>query len=144
MTYLRPDVTSWNVVFASPRSLNNINFAHPQSAWASLQEGADVLLVAAHFGPRIRVDFVVHGQPESDPGFFHRKAAFFTAAFGGDAEAQAPSDSSESLERRLQNFSFEANRVQGSIELSHEQFGQWCQQLTLIAAQLRLALPHGN
>jgi hypothetical protein len=144
MTYLRPDVTSWNVVFASPRSLNNINFRLPHSAWASLQEGADVLLVAAHFGPHIRVDFVVHAQPERDPGFFHRKAAFFTAALGQDAETPPPSDSPELLERRLQNFSVEADRVQGSIDLSHDQFSQWCQQLTLIGAQLRLAPPHGN
>jgi len=144
MTDLRPDVTSWNVLFASPRSENNINFKLPHSAWASLQEGADVLLVAAHFGPHIRVDFVVHAQSQPDPGFFHRKAAFFTAAFGRNAESPATSDSPELLESRLQNFSLEAERVQGSIEMSHEQFVQWCQQLTLIAAETRLALPRGN
>jgi hypothetical protein len=126
LTLLRPDVTSWNVIVEPPATVKSINFAQPHNAWALLQEDADVLMVGARFGSRIRVDFSIHARAERGAEFFSRKAAFFTDAMAYEA-GQEPT--SPVVTQRLQNYSLEGNRVQGSVELSSRQFQAWCDQL---------------
>lgn len=129
LTQLRSDVTSWNVLTSMPKPAKSISFQQTHGAWASLQEGSDVMLLAVRFGTRIRVDFALHAEPQSDPAFFHRKAAFFTAALG---ESIPSGSSSQELEHRLQNFAVAPDRVQGSIELSDKQFADWCMEVSRI------------
>ncbi len=126
LSLLHPDVTSWNVIVEPPANVKSINFAQPHSAWAQLQEDADVLMVGARFGSKIRVDFSIHAKAELGAEFFSRKAAFFTDALAYEA---SPESTSPGVTQRLQNYSVEANRVQGSVELSGRQFQAWCDQL---------------
>ena len=126
LSLLRPDVTSWNVLVAPPTTAKSINFAQPHSAWAQLQQDADVLTVGARFGTKVRVDFSIHAQAERGAEFFSRKAAFFTDALSYEPN---PGPASVGTMKRLQNYSLESNRVQGSVELSSRQFQAWCEQL---------------
>jgi hypothetical protein len=142
LTLLRPDVTSWNVIVPAGRNAKRIKFALPDGAWAQLQQDADVLMVGARFGARIRVDFSIHAKAERGAEFFTRKAAFFT-----DALAFAPGPEStppEAAPQRLQNYSLESNRVQGSVELSTRQFQAWCDQLYRVQAPALQTAANGN
>ncbi len=142
LSLLRRDVTSWNVLAGSPTSAENVTFMQPRGAWAQLQQDADVLMVAARFGTKIRIDFSIHADASRGPEFFARKAGFFASALGtGAAQDSAASDRPE---RRLTNFSLEANRVQGSVEMSMEQFEAWCDHIYLAQAASRAAAPTGN
>lgn len=127
LSLLRPDVTSWNVLLASPTNARNVTFVQPRSAWAQLQQDAEVLMVATRFGEKIRVDFSIYADASRGQEFFARKAEFFTSALGTglSADSAAP----EGAGRRLINFSLEANRVQGSVQLSNTQFEAWCEHL---------------
>ena len=142
LTLLRPDVTSWNVIVESPRTVKSINFAQQNSPWAQLQQDADVLMVGARFGANIRVDFSIHANAEHGAEFFRRKAAFFT-----DALADAPnpeSTSPDAAKQQLQNYSVETNRVQGSMELSGRQFQVWCDHLYRVPSPLPQSQSSGN
>ena len=112
LSLLRRDVTTWNILDGSKKSQRNFSFAQPHSAWAKLQQGADVLMVAARFGSKIRVDFFVYTDATHGPEFFARKAGLFAGALmaGPTPEATSP----EEAQRRIQNFSLESNCVQGS------------------------------
>jgi len=121
---LRPDVTSWNVLVGSRKTTKNFAFAQPHSAWAQLQQDADVLMVAVRFGSKIRIDFSIHADVDRGPDFFTRKAGFFT-----DALKTAPSPDAKRQQAQLQNFSLEPNRAKGSVELSSSQFEVWCDHL---------------
>lgn len=126
LSLLRPDVSSWNVIVSTPTSAKNINFAQPRSAWARLQEGADVLMVGTRFGPKVRVDFSIHAGGNRGAAFFSEKAGFFTSAFAAETVPQA---SPSEAQRRLENLSIEPNRVHGSILLSETQFELWVAQI---------------
>ena len=82
LSLLRRDVTSWNVIAGSPANAENINFAQPHSAWAQLQQDADVLMVGARFGTKIRIDFSIHADAGRGAEFFGRKAAFLYGCTG--------------------------------------------------------------
>jgi hypothetical protein len=134
LSLLRSDVTSWNVVTQPPDFSKRIMFARSYTAWALVQENTDVLMVGARFGSKIRVDFSIHTRTEQGEEFFRQKAAFFTNAFE-TAPSQPVAPPRESR-HRLHNYSLEANRVQGSIELSNTQFEDWCLQLGRIRSPL--------
>ncbi len=138
LSQLRPDVTSWNVLVALPKFVPTISFAQPRSAWAQLQEGADVLMVAARFGTKIRVDFLLNASPELGPAFFDQKAALFLSAFAHELPHEAASPNAP--EARLQSLSVESNRVQGSIELSDKQFELWCLEVGRLQPRIQIAL----
>ena len=117
---MRPDVSSWNVLVPPPQTARKLSFGRPYSAWAQLQEDADVLMVAARFGSKIRIDFSVHADSGHGQEFFNRKAGFFTHALGTGPNPGATSPQDAPF--RLQNFSVEPNRVQGSVELTNSEF----------------------
>jgi len=137
LSLLRRDVTSWNLLVSPAKSQKNIRFGQPHSAWAQLQQDTDVLMVAARFGPKIRVDFSIHANAERGPEFFTRKVGFFTNALlsGPKPEASSPKES----HRRLENFSLEPNRVQGSVYLSSKQYAAWCEQIYIARAGITVA-----
>ena len=142
LSLLRRDVTSWNVLAGSPTDAENVTFMQPRGAWAQLQQDADVLMVAARFGPRIRIDFSIHADAGRGPEFFSRKASFFTSALGTGSSGH--SAAKDTPERRLTNYSLEANRVQGSVEMSSQQFEAWCDHIYLAQAASRTAASTGN
>jgi hypothetical protein len=123
LSQLRRDNTSWNVMLWSPRVLSNYKVAQSSSSWGRLLEGAEVLMVGARFGSKVRVEFLLHA-PDRGREFFEEKAALF-------AEVFAPAlsrDSDVPQRRRTENVSFDSDRVQGSIQLSLEQFEDWSHQ----------------
>jgi hypothetical protein len=139
---LRRDVSSWNVLVPSAKNQSNLQFAQPRSAWAQLQQDADVLMVAARFGSSIRVDFSIYTAADRGPEFFTRKAGLFTDALM-DGTSQSPGSSPES-KRRIQNLSVESNRVQGSMELSMKQYSAWCDHLFMERARVIPAATNGD
>ena len=141
LSLMRPDVSSWNILVESPRKATCIDFAQPHSAWAQLQQGADVLMVSARFGSRIRVDFSIHADAAHGPEFFARKAEVFTDAL---TEAQPEPKSTDPAQRRLANYVLESNRVRGSVEMSIRQFEAWCQHLYMVRAAAHIAESTGN
>ena len=139
LTLLRPDVTSWNVIAESPANVKSINFAQPHSAWAQLQQDADVLMIGVRFGGKIRVDFSIHAKVDRGAEFFMRKAAFFTDALAYEPNLESASQGGT---QRLHDYSLEPNRVQGSVELSSRQFQAWCDQLYRVQSPVLAA--NGN
>ena len=142
LSLLRPDVTSWNVLAASPTSVTNVTFAQPRSAWAQLQQDADVLTLGTRFGEKIRVDFSIYANASRGPEFFARKAEFFTSALGTGSNPDSPAP--ETAARRVTNFSLAANRVQGSVEMSSTQFEVWCEHLYVVRNSQIPAATTGN
>lgn len=126
LAQLRTDVTSWNVIVASPKSEGSLNKTQPNSALTRLIEGAEVLTVGTSFGSKVRVDFSLHAGNDHEAAFFTQKAASFANVFANESPVR--SDSLLSVRRRLGNLSVESNRVQGSVELSAKEFQQWSQQ----------------
>ena len=126
LAQLRTDVTSWNVIVASPKSEGSLNKTQPNSALTRLIEGAEVLTVGTSFGSKVRVDFSLHAGNDHEAAFFTQKAASFANVFANESPVR--SDSLLSVRRRLGNLSVESNRVQGSVELSAKAFQQWSQQ----------------
>jgi hypothetical protein len=142
LSLLRPDASSWNVIAVSRMRAHHILFAQPHSAWAELQRDADVLMVAVHFGAKTRIDFSVDADAGKDTDFFTRKAAFFTDALkiGPHPEPTPPIDA----QRRLANFAVESSRVQGSVELSAQQFEAWCEHLYRVRTDGTQPPAHGD
>lgn len=130
LSLLRPDVTSWNVLAASPTKASNVTFAQPRSAWAQLQQDADVLMLSTRFGEKIRVDFSIYADASRGREFFARKAEFFTSALGTGSNPEPPAP--ETSAQHVTNFSLEANRVQGSVEMSSRQFEVWCEHVYVV------------
>jgi hypothetical protein len=117
LSQLRPDVSSWNVLTTSSRGMQNF-LLHPGSRWAPLFQDAEVLMVGARFGPKVRVDFSVHAAAERGSDFFKQKAASFLAVF-------APGLRDRSRVSRLRDVVYETNHIQGSLEMSMNQFEEW-------------------
>ncbi len=120
---LRHDISSWNVLASWQSSGRNTSLAKPHSVWAHLLEDADVLMVGAHFGPGVRVDFAFHAGQDREASYFNRKAALFSNMFIEETVQQ--SGLSQTAQPRLENLSVEPRGVQGSIILSDKQFGNW-------------------
>jgi hypothetical protein len=127
LTPFRPDITSWNLIVSMQTLLPNFKPASPHSVWAHLLEGADVLLVGAHFGSRIRVDFFVNAGNDRETAFLNRKADLFRDMFMPETVQQG--ELSQRPQPQLENLSVERNEVQGSIQLSDKQFGDWIAHL---------------
>jgi hypothetical protein len=142
LALLRPDVTSWNVLVPPRTTANKLSFSQSYSAWGQLQEDADVLMVAVRFGSKTRVDFSIHADAGHGPEFFARKARIFTDAVGTGASPDATSP--QEAQRRLQRFSLEPDRVQGSVELSSGQFAAWCDHLYMVRASVTPSASTGN
>ena len=136
LTLLRPDVTSWNVLAVSRMAARNILFGQEDSPWADLQRDTDVLMVAARFGSKVRIDFSIDTDARRGADFFTRKAEFFHDALKSSPPSKTTSP--ETGKRRWANLLLEPNRVQGSVELSSEQFEAWRQS----ASHARLSATH--
>ena len=141
LSLLRPDVTSWNLLAVSRLTAENILFGLPHTPWADLQRDTDVLMVAARFGSKMRIDFVLGADSEQGADFFMRKAEFFTAALKSGQQSQtAPFEPG----RRPANLSLEVNRVHGSVELSSKQFEGWWETLYQPSASATHSPAHGD
>ncbi|HET6205697.1 MAG TPA: hypothetical protein VFD98_02740, partial [Terracidiphilus sp.] len=92
-------------------------------AWARLMEDAELLMVGARFGPKVRVDFLVSASSESGEGYFDRKAALFTNVFAQNS-AEEGTVSAPPVPR-LANLLVDEHRIQGSVALSRKQFDAW-------------------
>jgi hypothetical protein len=124
LSQLHRDDTSWNVLIWAPRVLTNYTVALSASVWGRLLEDADVLIVGARFGRKVRVDFSLHAGSDRGEGFFKQKAELFAQVF-----ASEPSLSDGRYQaRRVSDLSFDPDRVQGSIELSLDEFEDWGHQ----------------
>jgi hypothetical protein len=141
LSLLRPDVHSWNVLAQSLRAPTRIDFAQPQSRWAQLQQGADVLMVAVRFGTKIRVDFSIHADAAQGAEFFEQKAEVFADAL---ADMATPDKTPVTPKRRLGRFVLQSDRVQGSVDMSFHQFERWCQRIYLERAVARGLISSGN
>jgi hypothetical protein len=139
LTQLQPDVSTWNVLVSKPKPSPNMTLAKPHSVWANLLEDADVLMVGACFGHRIRVDFSIHAKSHQETAFFTKKAAFFSDVFAtGPAQQTGPA---RMVQPRLENLFVEPNRVQGSIQLSDKEFDAWIAEMGRIQAPREPAPP---
>jgi hypothetical protein len=125
LSQLRPDVTSWTVLLVSAVANESVT-KQKNSTLTRLVDGAEVLMVGARFGPKIRVDFSLHAGSNRETAFFTQKAASFAEVFA--KEPSVTSDSSLQAPRPLGDLSFEPNRIYGSIELSDREFQEWNQQ----------------
>ena len=144
LSQLRSDVNSWNVLVAAPDAPRNLVFARAHSEWARVMEGADVLMVAAHFGLKVRVDFSLHARDDRGAAYFTEKAAQFSEVF-----VLTPDDSSPTAipASRVENVAVETGHVSGSIALSQKQFKDWVVRLSLLRAPQAPApvgVAHGN
>jgi len=127
LAQLPNDVSSWNVLLSPPTGSTKF-YVHTGSRWAGLVDDAGLLLVGARFGPKVRVDFLLHAGGSRGQDFFRRKAASFMQVF-----ADVLPRSRE--ERGMTNVSLEADSVRGSIEMSKQQFELWGEQGTVDRGQ---------
>ena len=132
LTPFRPDITSWNVIVSMETLFPNFKPGAPHSVWAHLLDEADVLLVGAHFGSRIRVDFIVSAGSGRETSFLTHKADLFRDMFTPETGQQG--ELSQGPQPQLENVSVERNQVQGSIQLSEKQFGDWIAHLGHVQA----------
>jgi len=141
LSLLRSDVSSWTVM-SSTRGNRNIFFAQPHSAWADLQQDADLLSVAVRFGSKVRIDFSVYSTGERDPAFFTEKASLFTDTLYAGPQSVASSPSG--ARSRFDRLSVAANHIEGSVELSKTQFEAWCTEFTRVRMPQIAPVAHGD
>jgi hypothetical protein len=127
LSRMREDVSSWNVL-VSEKNMQLL----PGSRTADLLEDAGVLTMGVSFGQRVRVDFSFYASGLRGAEFLKHKAASFAEVFSTGATGK-------SRQRCLRSFRFEANQVQGSVELSWRQFEVWREQINLPRPQEALA-----
>jgi hypothetical protein len=125
LSQLRPDVTSWDVLLVSSMARGSVIIKQKNSPLTRLIDGAEVLMLGARFGPKIRVDFSLHAGSNRETAFFKQKAASFADVFEKDS---VQSNSPLPASHRLGNLGLEPNRIYGSIELSAKEFEEWSQQ----------------
>jgi hypothetical protein len=137
LSQLPRDVSSWNVLVSSPTDRRNI-YLHLGSRWAGLVEDAEVLLVGARFGPKVRVDFLLHANGSRGAEFFKEKITSFEQVFASVLPGA-------SQKRRSRDVSFEPGRVRGAIQLSQRQFEVWGDQGGIdLGSQGARATSHGE
>lgn len=118
LSQLPPDVSSWNVLSSLPKTPTKYRASLPSSPWAKFFDGANVMIVGAHFGSKIHVHFCLHADADQGTEFFAKKSRFF-------AEVFAPERTGGSRPPHLGAIEVNFDRVQGSIELSRKQFDAW-------------------
>lgn len=134
LSQLPNDVGSWNVLVSPRRAPTDYTVAQPTSPWARLLQGAEVLMIGARFGSRVRIDLSFHARGESGQEFLTEKAESFAEVFAsGPSDGRSPRPS----QNRLGNLRLEPNHLEASIELSQAQFEQWGEQTT----SLRITQP---
>jgi hypothetical protein len=118
LSQLPLEVSSWNVLSSLPTAPTEYKVTQLKSPWARFFEGADVMIVGVRFGSKIRVHFSLHASADHGAQFFEQKSASF-------AEVFAPERTGASRPARLANVEIKPGHVQGSIELSKNQFDTW-------------------
>ena len=96
-------------------------------AWSRMLEDAELLMVGARFGPKVRVDFAVHAKKDRKAADFPQKAEYFYDVFTEPASL----DAGLSSQPRLEHLSIEPGRVQGSIDLTRQEFNHWVSSASL-------------
>lgn len=119
LSQLPHDSSSWNVLVLSPARRNI--YMHAGNRWAALVDEAELVIVGARFGPKVRVDLVLHANRKHGAEFFRQKLSSFGKVFASVLTG-------ESDERRMAKALVEPDQVQGSIELSEHQFEVWAGQ----------------
>ena len=118
LSQLPLDVNSWNVLSSLPKARTEYTTSQATSPWARFFEGADVLMVGARFGAKIRVHFALHADENRGANFFTQKPASFAEVFGAARVGR-------SRVPRVANVEVRQDRVQGSVQLSRKQFDAW-------------------
>ena len=118
LSQLPMDVNSWDVLSSLPKARTEYTTSQPASPWTRFFEGADVLIVGARFGSRIRVHFALHANGDRGARYFEQKAASFAAVFATDhaGNLRLP---------RVGAVEVWPDRVLGSVQLSRKQFDAW-------------------
>jgi hypothetical protein len=142
LAQLDSDISSWNVLVSTLRTGIGYTVAQPTSPRARLMKDADVLMIGAHFGSKIRIDFSLHAKCDQGAEFFEQKAASFAEVFA--AKPPHPSPSSRAPQHEKDNPSLEPNHAQGSIELSLKEFQIWSEQANHPQRPLSQAAAHGE
>jgi hypothetical protein len=134
---LHPDVTCWNLLSKSSRLSTGINFAQRHGPWSRLFEDTGLVMIAAHFGSRIRIDLLVDADQDRGEEFLAQKEEFFLQAFVGDVSSEVASSQVTSSQvasgqdmltpkqPRLRDVLIKPDRVEASLVLSHREFLAW-------------------
>ena len=112
------DVNSWNVLSSLPRARTEYTATQPATPWGRFFEGADMLMVAARFGSKIRVHFALHADENRGRGFFEQKTSSFAEVFSTDRTRR-------SRPLRVGDVEVRRDWVQGYLQLSRKQFDAW-------------------
>lgn len=126
LAQMRRDVTSWTILLGSPKTEGSLAFTQPNSLLTRLLDGAEVLMIGARFGARIRVDFSLHGRTDHQSEFLTKRSASFADVFAKDPLLL--SGSARRSQGGLGNLSMDPDSVQGSVELSQKEFELWNKQ----------------
>ena len=118
LSQLPRNVNTWDVLSSLPKAPTEYTAPQRTSPWSRFFEGADVLIVGARFGSKVRVHFALHAREDRGAKFFEQKPASF-------AEVFAPADGNGSRPPRLGDVEVWADRVKGSVALSRKQFDAW-------------------
>ena len=118
ISQLRRDDTSWSVLLWPPGILGSGTAAQPGNAWRRLLEGADVMMVGARFGSKVRIEFLLRAGNDRGTKFFRQKAELFAEVFSRDTARP----------RRMNDVLFNPDRVEGSVQLSSKDFEEWGRQ----------------
>lgn len=139
LAQLPPDVSSWNVLLSRPAQNNKIDL-HSGSRWFGLLDQAEMLLIGARFGPKIRVDFLVRASQSRGSEFFQQKLTSFHKIFAGVLPER-------SFQPQIAKGQCDPDRVRGSIELSKKQFEIWSERGTVdrgLPASAPQVAPNGD
>ncbi len=123
LKWLQPDISSWNVLVSLQKLVPNVKTAGAQSDWSRLLEDADVVLVGAHFGSRIRVDFSVNAGRDRETAYFERKAVLLKGLF--TPETVQLEDLPQQPQAQLESLLVAHGAMQGSVVFSDKQFLDW-------------------
>jgi len=118
LSQLPLDVSSWNVLSSLPKAPTQYVAPQASNPWSRVLAGANVLIVGARFGAKIRVHFALHANENRGAEFFQQKTASF-------AEVFAPEHTGSSRPPRVAEVELGPDRVQGFIQLSKKQFDAW-------------------
>ncbi|MBS1802652.1 MAG: hypothetical protein JST28_04765 [Acidobacteria bacterium] len=117
LSQLPLDVNSWNVLSSLPKARTEYTAQQSTNPWARFFEGADVLMVGARFGSKIRVHFALHANADRGREFLEQKSMSFAEVFSAGTQLSRP--------LRPRDVGLRSGSVHGAVQLSKKQFDAW-------------------
>lgn len=117
LSQLPLDVNSWNVLSSLPKARTEYTATHSANPWGKFFEGADVLMVGARFGSKIRIHFALHANEKRGREFLEQKTLSFAEVFSVGTRLSRP--------LRAAHIEVRPDWVQGTVQLSRKQFDAW-------------------